>query len=549
MTLLAAVSILLVSVALCLIFYRQFTSTMRAEIKARAEMFREMSAAQLLTAWRAQPAMVPDDMRLTLIAPNGTVLYDNTVAAEKLGNHAGREEIRQARAMGSGVSSRYSDTLRRQTHYFAVRLPDGPVLRAAKTSDSIFALFGHALPFAVAVTLIVAAFSHIVAGRMTSRIVEPINAMRLDGELTPPYDELTPLARAITEQRQRIAAQFAALEERTATINAIMDGMSEGTLLLDQQGTIVAANPSAGNIFGFTQPVVGKNILELLREPHLVRLARQALAGERHEETIKRQGRDYRAYFSPVAGGGAALLFLDITESGKAERLRREFSANVSHELKTPLTSISGYAEMLASGMARAEDQAAFLAKIRDESARMLALIEDILLLSRLDEEKTEDAFTETDIVAIATAAAAALTSKAAAVGIDLRVTSDKPLPVTGSRSLLSELFGNLLDNAIKYNRPGGMVEIGFGQEDDDRITAFVRDTGIGIPPAAHPRVFERFYRVDKSRSKTTGGTGLGLAIVKHIALIHKAEIGLTSIEGKGTTVTVVFPPLNSRRH
>ena len=547
MTLVAAISIFLVSIALCLIFYRQFSLTLRAEIKARAEMSRELSAAQLLAAWRTQPAMVPEDMRLTLIAPDGKVAYDNTVSAEKLGNHADRDEIRQALATGSGASSRYSDTLRRQTHYFAVRLPDGFVLRAAKTSDSIFALFGRALPLVAVVILIFAVLSHLAAGRLTSHIVEPINAMRLDGELTPPYDELTPLVRAIGEQRQRIAAQFAALEERTATIKAIMDSMSEGTLLLDPQGTIVAANPSAGKIFGFTQPVAGKNILELLREPHLTGLARLALGGERHEETIKRQDRDYRAYFSPVASGGAALLFLDITESGKAERLRREFSANVSHELKTPLTSISGYAEMLASGMVRAADQGQFLAKIRDEAARMLTLIEDILLLSRLDEGKSEDAFIETDITAIATAAAAALAEKAATAGVGLHVAASNAMLVNASPSLLSELFGNLFDNAIKYNRPGGTVEVGFSEESDGRIMAFVKDSGIGIPLAAQARVFERFYRVDKSRSKSTGGTGLGLAIVKHIALIHKAEISLTSREGEGTNVTIVFPaPVDS---
>jgi two-component system phosphate regulon sensor histidine kinase PhoR len=543
MTMLAAVSIALVSIALCLIFYQQFTSTIRAEIKGRAEMFREMSATQLMTTWRAQPTMVPEDMRLTLIAPDGKVIYDNTVIAEKLGNHADRPEIRQALATGSGASSRYSDTLRRQTCYFAVRLPDGFVLRTAKTSDSIFALFGHALPLVATVILVLAVLSHIAAGRLTNRIVEPINAMRLDDEpMAPPYDELTPLVRAISEQRQRIAAQFAALEERTATIDAIMDSMSEGTLLLDQRGTVVAANPSAGKIFGFAQPVAGRNILELLREPHLARLARQAVNGHRHEETIKRHDRHYRAYFSPVTSGGAALLFLDITESGKAERLRREFSANVSHELKTPLTSISGYAEMLASGMVREEDQAEFLAKIRDESARMLALIEDILLLSRLDEEKSAGALTEVDIGQIATEAAAALADKAAAAGIGLRFVAGKAVSVKGSGSLLNELLFNLLDNAIKYNRPGGMVEIGFGQEDEGGAIISVRDTGIGIPPEARSHVFERFYRVDKSRSKTTGGTGLGLAIVKHIALIHKAEINLTSEVGEGTTVTVIFP-------
>jgi two-component system phosphate regulon sensor histidine kinase PhoR len=543
MALLTAASITLVAVALCLIFYRQFAMTLQAEIKARAEMFREMNAAQLMAAWSAQPVFVPNDMRMTLIAPDGTALYDNTVIAKTLDNHADRAEIRRARAVGFGASSRYSDTLRRQTSYFAVRLPDGCILRAAKTSDSIFALFGRALPPVAAVITLLAIIGHIAADRLTSRIVEPLNAMRLDGEIIPPYDELTPLARAITEQRERIAGQLTALAERTATINVIMDNMDEGALLVSRQGTIVAANPSIGTIFALSQPVIGNNILTLLREPHLAELTRRALAGHRHEATLKRQEREYRIYFSPVLGGGAALLFLDTTESGRAERLRREFSANVSHELKTPLTSISGYAEILAEGLARPGDQAKFLAKIKDESARLLALIDDILLLSRLDEDRGGGDFTETDIAAIAAKTAAVLAEKAEAAGVSLRCAGQEPMPIPGKPSLLAELFFNLLENAIKYNRPGGEVEVTFRRDDHDRrVTVVVRDTGIGIPQAAWERVFERFYRVDTSRAKKTGGTGLGLAIAKHIVLIHHGEISLTSRVGEGTSVTLMFP-------
>ncbi len=537
MALLAAAGLVLVSVALCLVFYHQFSATVRADLKARAALFQDIPSGQAIAAISASN---PVDMRFSLIAADGTVLYDSTVSARSLPSHADRVEIRQALSADFGESKRYSSTLREETCYYAVRLPDGAILRTAKTSSSIFALFECALPVVAAVVLAVIGISYALAGRLTRRIVEPINRVRLDGEAIPPYDELAPFIRAIQVQRERITAQFTALREQTDTIRAIMDNMNEGAVLVGARGRILSANKSALRIFG-SGHAQGKNILELMRDPPLVEHTRGALAGRRAEAEMERQGRVYHVYFSPVAGRGAVLLFLDTTESRKAERLRREFSANVSHELKTPLTSISGYAEMLVNGMVREADQAGFLAKIRDESARLLALIEDILLLARLDAEKAKSAFSEVDLAEIATEAAASLAARAAAAGVSVRVRDKgKKFPVRANRSLMAELFANLLDNAIKYNRPGGTVELDFSRE-EGRTALSVRDSGIGIPPEDRDRVFERFYRVDRSRSKATGGTGLGLAIVKHIALLHQAEVTLESREGEGTRVLVRF--------
>jgi len=536
MVVLTAASLALSAVLLCAVFYNQFMSAIHADIKEIVELLRGIPSSSIPATL---DEIAPDDMRVTLIAPDGIVLYDNTVPFAALPNHADREEFKQALASGFGESKRLSDTLGRETWYYAVRLPDGNVLRAAKTTWSIFFVFKRALPVVVFVVLAVAVIGYAVAGRLTKRIVEPINNSRFDGELIPPYDEFAPYMRAIAEQREQIAAQIKDMRERSETLHTIMENMSEGAVLLDRKGTILSANRSALDIFGAAAPMEGRNVIELLRDIALLEYARGALAGHRGESYMERAGRDYHAYFCPVTTGGAILLFLDTTERMRAEKLRREFSANISHELKTPLTSISGYAELLAGGMAREEDKTAFLRKIRSESARLITLIEDIMLLSRLDERKTEGAFENVDIAEIVAETAEALASKAAEMNVSINVSGEN-IVVHAHRSLMSELFFNLMDNALKYNRPGGTVTATVSQK-DGRAAASVSDTGIGIPKEEQSRVFERFYRVDKSRSTKSGGTGLGLAIAKHIAAIHHAEITLDSREDEGTTVTVVF--------
>jgi two-component system phosphate regulon sensor histidine kinase PhoR len=548
MTLLAITSLALVSGVVCFIFYHQFSVYLQSDMKRRAYLLKDVLAAS--RAFESNGfipnvcisdricAMITEDVRVSIIGTDGSVLYDNTVEADRLENHADREEVRAARAFGFGESRRFSDTLKRETYYYAVELPDGRILRIAKTTGSFFSLFGRALPAVFTVLICVIVICYIAAGSLTNHIVKPFNTVRLDGEITAPYDELAPFVRAIEKQRGQIAEQFVSLQERSNTINAIMENMSEGAALLDQRGIILSANKSVLRIFGADTPMEGKNILELLRDTTLLECIHGALSGSRSEMDLERSGRNYRVYFSPVTDNGAVLLFLDITEKMKTEKLRREFSANVSHELKTPLTSIYGYAEMLDGGMVQEGDKAVFIRKIKDETERLITLVEDIMLLSRLDEGKSGDLFTTVNLAAIVRESAAMLMQKAADADVSISILAEGEVYVRASRSMMAELCFNLIDNAIKYNKQGGTVTIEV-TKNNDAVTLSVADTGIGIPQKAQDRVFERFYRADKSRSKKTGGTGLGLAIVKHIAAVHKAEIALESREDQGTKITV----------
>jgi two-component system phosphate regulon sensor histidine kinase PhoR len=553
MTLLAGMSLVLVSGVLCFIFYHHFSAYLRADMKRRVYALKDtLAVSQAFEAnesnGRVPTVYIPEricsalaeDMRVSIIGADGSVLYDNTVEAERLENHADREEVRAARASGFGENRRFSDTVKQETYYCAAALPNGCVVRIAKTTGSVFSLFERALPAVFGVLLCVIVICYGAAGSLTDRIVKPLNTARLDGEITAPYDELTPFVRAIENQRAQIAEQYASLQERADAIHAIMENMSEGAALLDRRGVLLSANKSALRMFGASTPVEGKNIVELLRDSRLLECMRGALSGSRSEMDMERAGRNYRVYFSPVTDNGAVLLFLDMTEAMKAEKLRREFSANVSHELKTPLTSIYGYAEMLDGGMVQEGDKAACIRTIKDESGRLITLIEDIMLLSRLDEGKSGGLFTVVDIAAVVKEAAAPLMRKAAELGVSVTLPAEEGVSVRAVRSMMAELCFNLIDNAIKYNKPEGAVTVEITKGNGE-VTLSVSDTGIGIPQEAQGRVFERFYRADKSRSKKTGGTGLGLAIVKHIAALHKAEIALESREDRGTKITVCF--------
>ncbi|MDR0929694.1 MAG: PAS domain-containing protein [Oscillospiraceae bacterium] len=535
MALLTTAALLLATALLCALFYYTVAANARDAVRTRAELFR---GASLTDDANLFAAIDPDDMRLTVIAPGGAVLYDNAVEPAALENHADREEIQQAFLSGAGESRRMSDTLSEETWYYALKLPDGNVLRAALTEDSLYALFARVLPAALLVLAAAALGGYLAAGRLTRRIIAPINGVALSEDFTPPYDELAPFARTIARQRALIAEQVAELTERAATITAMMESMGEGAALMDGRGVVVSANRAALSIFGRTESMAGRDVIELLRDVDLYEQAMRALKGERSEATLRRAGRVYQAYFSPAGEQGAILLFLDTTEKTEAEALRREFSANVSHELKTPLTSISGYAEMLAAGAVQEADRDNFIQKIRDESARMIALVEDILWLSQLDEQRMDPPAEAVDLAGIISEAMGALSQKAEERGVALRIKGEGT--VRANPSQMYELFFNLIDNAIAYNVPGGEVAV-LLRADENGLTATVRDTGIGIPPEAQPRVFDRFYRVDKSRSKKSGGTGLGLAIVKHIARLNGARLSLTSTPGVGTAVEVGF--------
>ena len=526
------VSLLACSVALCAVFYMQLSSSVQSEVRQCANMLKE----SIITENHESIAIY--DMRLTIVAPDGTVLYDDDQAAASLPNHADREEISEALVFGTGESRRFSDTLGQETYYYAIRLGDGSVLRLAKTMSSIWGMFGGAIPIVSIVVLAMLAMGYFLAGSLTKRIVSPINKVNLEEKLFAPYDELAPFVQTISQQRERITQQIADLQNRADTIAAIMDSMSEGVIFVDGQGVVLSVNKSAADIFDIHGPVDRKNIREILRDVELSEAMRGALSGVRGEINLSHGDKTYRVYFSPVTDSGAIILFLDITEKTMSEKLRREFSANVSHELKTPLTTIYGNVEMLENGMVKEGDTAGFYEKIKDEAARLIALIEDIIMLSQLDEGGGRITTENIDLVFAATEVARSLEPQAKNQGVDVTVSGKGILSANSAQ--IAELFYNLIDNAIKYNKPSGSVNVEVS-EMKVGVKITVSDTGIGIPLESQIRVFQRFYRVDKSRSKKTGGTGLGLAIVKHIVMAYDGTIELQSSIDKGTIITVLL--------
>ncbi len=534
MLLLMVISLIVTAALICIVFYNQLSTTVQSEVRERANMLK----AAVTEGDYASLAI--SDMRLTIISAEGIVLYDDDEDASLLPNHLDREEVQEALASGTGESKRFSDTLGQETYYCAVQLGDGSILRVAKTMDSIWGMFGGALPVVIGVVLIISIVSYLLAGKLTRRIVEPINRVDLKEKLSAPYDELAPFVKTIAEQQNEIARQMNSLQERADTIEALMDSMSEGIVIVNHQGTVLSINKSAAAFFSLPLQSAGKSFQELFRDIELIDNLRSALSGNRSELSYEQDGKIYRAYFSPVSGIGAIILFMDITAKANAEALRREFSANVSHELKTPLTTIFGNAEMLERGMVKDSDQQAFYQKIKTEAGRMIALIEDIILISRLDEDGGKELFEEVEILSVAAETIEALSPRAEERDVSLILSGD-PVSLNANRSQIYELFYNLIDNAIKYNKEGGEVKVDIASSADEIILS-VSDCGIGIPKEAQDHVFERFYRVDKSRSKQTGGTGLGLAIVKHIVMAHGGRISLDSRVGQGTTITVSIP-------
>ena len=477
--------------------------------------------------------------RVTWIDTDGTVLFDTQVDQTTMDSHHDREEFQEALQTGYGSATRASSTLMTQTLYEARRLQDGTVLRISTSRDSAWALMIDLLQPMVLVTALAMILSALLSRRMARRIVEPLNALDLDHPLkNDVYEEVSPLLRRINQQHIQIGSQLETLQRKTDEFAQITGSMQEGLVLLDSAGTILSINPAARRIFGAGENCVGKSFFAVDRSSEMRNAVNDALDRGRGMTRGRRDGRDYQFDLSRIASDGtvvgAVVLAFDITERLNAEKLRREFSANVSHELKTPLQGIIGSAELMENGLVKPEDLPRFVGHIRREASRLVNLIGDIIRLSQLDEGvalPTE----EVELLALAEEVRATLETKAAEANVALEVTGSG-FVLQGVRRLLYELLFNLCDNAIQYNVPGGHVLVCVEQ---NRLT--VSDTGIGIPPAHQERVFERFYRVDKSHSKASGGTGLGLSIVKHAAASHHAQIDLQSTPGKGTTVTVQF--------
>ena len=481
--------------------------------------------------------------RLTLIAADGSVLYDTATGAADMENHRERTEVKEAFETGTGKSVRYSDTLLEKTIYVARRLKDGTVLRMSVAQNSVgVILLGMLQPFLV-VLLCALVFSAVLANRLSKRIVGPLNALDLEHPLkNETYEELAPLLVRIDRQRKEIDAQVTALRQKQDEFTQITQNMAEGLVLLDSKQTVVSINPAAKRIFE-VDATAGESFLCVDRSYSMRAAIADALLAGHSEISCEHGGRQYRVNVSRIESDGvmlgAVVLVFDVTEQMRAEQSRREFTGNVSHELKTPLQGIIGSAELIASGMVKEEDLPRFVGHIRKEATRLLSLIEDILRLSQLDEGK-EMPREDVDLFAVAREVKTDLAAAAAAKNVTLSVSGGETV-LHGVRRLLYEILFNLCDNAIKYNKDGGTVAVTVGAK-DGICTLQVKDTGIGIPPEEQSRVFERFYRVDKSRSKASGGTGLGLSIVKHAVQYHGGSIAVKSVPDEGTTMTVTFP-------
>lgn len=540
---LVALMVFLASLTLILgVLYGYFNSVQQSQLKTQTEL-----AAQGIFLGGAAyfEDLEPGKSRVTWIDANGTVLYDTTTDSETMENHASREEVTQALDTGWGESVRYSSTLTERMLYYARRLPDGTVVRLAMAQSTVLNLvLGIAQPmlmvFAIAVALSLA-----LASRLSKKIVEPLNYLDLDEPMSNEgYDEIAPLLRRIDSQQGQLRIQSADLRRKQEELEAVTGSMREGLVLLGSQDAILSINPAAARLLETNADCLGKDILTVNRSPEIQMVLRKAHLGQQGEAKMTISGRDYRLDASPVTSDGAVtgvvLLLVDVTEKERAEQMRREFTANVSHELKTPLHAISGYAELMAGGLVREEDIRKFAGSIYSDAQRMIRLVEDILKLSQLDEGSVALRWMRTDLYALAAQEVKSLEATAQETGITVSLTGEQT-ELCGIPQLLSCVVHNLCDNAIKYNRPGGKVTVRVAQEGQEAVLS-VSDTGIGIPRDSQSRIFERFYRVDKSRSKAVGGTGLGLSIVKHAVLIHNGKIELQSAPGAGTTITARFP-------
>lgn len=538
-----AATVLLASLTIILgVFYEYFGNIQKGQLTDELNL---ASVSVIKDGVDYLEQLQSDHYRLTWIDTDGTVLYDTETGNEELENHKDRAEVKTAFEKGIGESTRYSATLMEKTRYYAKRLEDGTVLRiSAKYATTGLLVLGMLQPI---IFIIIGALllSGVLASRLSKRIVEPLNNLDLERPLeNETYEEISPLLNRINRQSGEISKQLRRLEEKTDEFNQITESMKEGLVLLDNKGIVLSINPAARNIFGSdTQGAVGHDFLRLDRSRTLSAAIEKTFEEGHSEIRVERMGREYQLDISRIESAGkvlgAVMLAFDITEQEYAERNRREFTANVSHELKTPLQGIIGSADLIETGMVKPEDMPRFIGHIRKEATRLVALIEDIIRLSQLD-EGNELPCEEFDLMDIAEEVGQNLESAAGARDITLSLSGRNAI-MYGVRRLMYEIVYNLCDNAIKYNLPGGKVEIMVDRKDEEAVLC-VKDNGIGIAPEHQDRVFERFYRVDKSHSKSSGGTGLGLSIVKHAVQYHHGKLELKSEIGKGTEITVHFP-------
>ncbi|MDR1352793.1 MAG: PAS domain-containing protein [Treponema sp.] len=552
---LAGFSILLTAVLIHFAVYWDYAELMKRDIVIESEYIRaalELSGTQYLgsLAPAARRAAGPFS-RITLIAADGHVLFETSAGAETMENHLARQEVEEAIRTGEGEETRLSETVGKRTYYYAVRLGDGSVLRLAKTTDSIFISLIRPIVITIIIAVFIFGLAAMVSSFVTAMLVAPINRLNLDSpESNISYEELTPLLSRMKKQNDMIEAQFLEQRKKRLEFTAITDNMREGLIVLDEEAQVLSCNKSARKLLDIQpQNIESRNALVIRRDEAFRFLVEKAASGVSSEAALSSGERHLRIFANPVLDGetvlGAVLVVLDVTEQEDRERLRREFSANVSHELKTPLMAISGYAEIMAEGLVKPEDTRHFARNIYDEARRLITLVGDIITLSHLDEKNEPLLMEEVDLLPLVKNVLERLGGAASERG--LSVTFDgEAAAVSGAPGILEEMIYNLLDNAVKYNREGGVISVSLKKnappsQAEGKIVFAVSDTGPGIPAAEQERIFERFYRIDKSRGKSAGGTGLGLSIVKHAAALHNARVELQSDGKSGSCFTVRF--------
>ena len=527
------------------ILYSNFDGQMRKELSKEAAYLTygvEQQGVDYLKNIKDKSA------RITYIDQDGTVLFDNEADVSEMKNHSDRTEFQKAEKYGAGESSRYSDTLSEKTIYYALRLKDGTVLRVSGTQDSVLALVENLIFPLCGLLCLMLILSGIMASAISKRIVKPINELDLESpEENRIYEELSPLLSKIHRQNREIQNQLELAKQQQEEFALITENMQEGLIVIDKYTMILSANSSAWNLFHMDRVCQGESVYCLDREEEFRHAIEQVLSGEHTELVLKLNGSDIQLIANPVIRDkkteGAVVLLVNVTEKLERESLRREFSANVSHELKTPLTSLSGFAEIMQGGLVKNEDIPKFAGRIYKESQRLLQLVEDVIQISQLDEEKTSYVWEPVDVYQVCKNAFESLKEKAKRLNVHLYICGER-MKMEAVRTLLEEAIYNVCDNAIKYNRNDGSVSV-FLTQTAQEIQIVVKDTGVGIPKEDQNRVFERFYRVDKSHSKEIGGTGLGLSIVKHAVGALKGSVILRSEEGNGTEICMKFPKVH----
>lgn len=523
--------------------YRQVSQENINGLKNQAHLMIALYRDGQLNFERLKESSILD--RVTVLSPEGNVLFDNYVDAETMENHLQREEVQQALHNKEGYAVRMSDTLGKEVIYYAVLMPDGDVLRFARVNDTVLMRFASVSHYVLGILLILIAGAFFAARSITTRVIKPLEKIDLDRPLTGPpltYPELQPLLERIVTQQRKLEKEMRRYKNKKQELKAVTNNMDEGLLFLDNSGEIVSINKSAVRFFASEkQELIGKNLLTLSLGKEIEKLFAKIDTAGKGSLLLSRGSSYYQLNGSKIGDKGMVLLIMDVTEKTASEKLRREFSANVSHELKTPLQSVLGYSEIMLNGLVKEDDRPRFLRKIYDEAKNLLQLIDDIIKLSRLEEQQ-QDMLEKFNLRKVLEQAVQRMADKASRnnIVVNLECGAAEYL-MQGIPSMLEEVFANLLDNAIKYNRPGGSVTMKVIEKENKWVIS-VADTGIGIAPEEKDRIFERFYRIDKSRHKAVEGTGLGLSIVKHGIIFHKGTIKVLSAQGKGTEFVIKLP-------